>query len=116
MKKLSLAIITCLLWVAPLAAQEITVKRVAVFPFTILSKEPASGLGEKIQQIINERLEKEGFGMVSAEDLQREISLGKPPLDPAKASEIGKKLGADAIITGSLIKIGPTVALEGQIS
>ncbi len=114
MKKISLAILTCLLWVIPLGAQEITVKRVAVFPFAILSKEPAPGIAEKIQQIIIEHLEKEGFGIVSVEDLQREITA-LPTVSAATSAEIGKKLGADVILTGSLIKIGPTVALEAQL-
>ncbi len=114
MKKISLAILTCFLWAIPLGAQEITVKRVAVFPFAVLSKEPAPGIAEKIQQIINEHLDKEGFGIVSVEDLQREIAAS-PSLNAATAAEIGKKLGADAILTGSLLKIGPTVALEAQL-
>jgi outer membrane protein insertion porin family len=115
LKKLSLAILTCFLWALPLGAQEITVKRVAVFPFSILSKEPAPGIAEKIQQTIIGHLEKEGFGIVSAEDLQREIAASPSP-SAAASIEIGKKLGADAILTGSLIKIGPTVSLEAQLT
>ena len=115
-KKISLALlIGIFLGVLPLGAQEITVKRVAVFPFTILSKEPAPELAEKIQKIIIEHLGKEGFGIVSSEDLQKEIAAC-PSLNAATAAEIGKKLGADAVITGSLIKIGPTVALEAQLT
>ncbi len=114
MKKISLAILICFLWAIPLGAQEISVKRVAVFPFTVLSKEPAPGIPEKIQQIILEHLQKEGFGIVSVEDLQREIAAC-PTINAAAAAEIGKKLGADVILTGSWIKIGPTVALEAQL-
>ena len=60
-------------------------------------------------------LAKEGFGIVSSEDLQKEIAAC-PTLNAAAAAEIGKRLGADAVITGSLIKIGPTVALEAQLT
>jgi outer membrane protein insertion porin family len=115
-KKISLAILACfILGVLPLGAQEITVKRVAVFPFTILSKESPANLTEKIQKIIIEHLEKEGFGIVSAEDLHKEIA-SVPSLNAAAAADIGKKLGADATITGSLIKVGPTVVLEAQLT
>ena len=116
MKKFSLAmVIGILLGALPLCAQEITVKRVAVFPFTVLSKEPAPDLGIKIQKIIIDYLAKEEFGIVSSEDLQKEIAAC-PTLNAAAAAEIGKRLGADAVITGSLIKIGPTVALEAQLT
>ncbi len=116
MKKFSLVLfIGIILGALPLWAQEITVKRVAVFPFTMLSKEPAPGVAEKIQKIMIDYLDKEGFGVVSIEDLQRELTA-HPSLNAAIAAEIGKKLGADAIITGSLIKIGPTVTLETQLT
>ena len=116
MKRISLAILICfLLGAIPTGAQEITVKRVAVFPFTMLSKEPALKVSEKIQKIIVDYLEKEGFGTISTEDLQREITP-TPTLNTAAAVEIGKRLGADVIITGSLLKIGPTVALEAQLT
>ena len=80
-----------------------------------MSKEPAPNLAENIQKIILDYLTKEGFGIVPPEDLQKEIAAG-PALNAATAAEIGKRLGADAVITGSLIKIGPTVALEAQLT
>ncbi|MBM4287619.1 MAG: outer membrane protein assembly factor BamA [Deltaproteobacteria bacterium] len=116
MKKLLLAFITCFLWVTPLAAQDISVKHVALFPFAVLSKEPLPGVAEKIQQIIKEQFEKEGIGMISAEELQRVVALRPSPIPPGEAAELGRKLGADVILTGSLIKIGPTVALEAQLN
>lgn len=114
MKRLSLTLILCLFWITPSAAQEITLKRLAVFPFTILSKEPLPGVSEKVQQTIQEQMEKDGFGMVPIGEVEREIALRKAPLTPELATEIGKKLNVDAIIAGSLVKIGPTVALEAQ--
>jgi outer membrane protein insertion porin family len=102
-------------WVGPAAAQELIFKKVAVFPFTILSKEPLTYLGERIQQSIRERLEKDGFGMVPAEGLNREISLLRQPLNEAAALEIGKKLGADVVLFGDLIKVGPTLAIESRL-
>jgi outer membrane protein insertion porin family len=115
-KRISLAmVIGILLGALPLCAQEITVKRVAVFPFTILSKEPAPNLVENIQKTMVDYLSKEGFGVVPPEDLQKEIAA-VPALNAATAADIGRRLGADAVITGSLIKIGPTVALEAQLT
>lgn len=114
MKKFFWAILICLLTSIPALAQDITVKRVAVLPFQVLSKEPLPGVVEKVQNTIIGHLEKEGFGVISKSDVEREIGAGPPPKDSA-AADLGKKLGADAIITGSIVKIGPTVALEVQL-
>jgi outer membrane protein insertion porin family len=115
-KRISLVLaIGILLGAHPLGAQEITVKRVAVFPFTILSKEPAPNLAANIQKIMVDYLTKEGFGVIAPEDLQKEIPA-RQALTAAAAADIGKRLGADAVITGSLIKIGPTVALEAHLT
>ncbi len=114
MNKVILATLICLLAAIPAGSQDITVKRVAVLPFALLSKEPLPGVAEKVQTTIIEYLEKEGFGVASKSELEREIGAGPPPTGPA-AADLGKRLGADVILTGSIIKIGPTVAIEGQL-
>lgn len=114
MKKVLLILLGCLLATIPAAAQDITVKRVAVLPFNLLSKEPLPDVVTKIQRTIIEHLEKEGFGVVSQADLEREIGAGPPPTGTA-AADLGKRLGADAIISGFILKIGPTVGLEAQL-
>lgn len=114
MKKVILATLICLLAAIPAISQDITVKRVAVLPFALLSKEPLPGVVEKVQSTIIEHLEKEGFGVISKSELDREIGAGPSPTGPA-AADLGKRLGADVVLTGSIIKIGPTVAIEGQL-
>ena len=54
--------------------QELVFKKVAVFPFTVTSKESLGYLGEKISQEIRERLKTDGFTPVSQEDLHKELS------------------------------------------
>lgn len=98
------------------AAQEIISKRIAVFPFAVLSKEPLEQIGERIQQQMQDYLAKEGFALVAPEDLQRELSVLKEPLTEPEALEIGRKLGVDVVVTGTLIKVGPTLALEAHIN
>ncbi|MDO9533101.1 MAG: outer membrane protein assembly factor BamA [Deltaproteobacteria bacterium] len=110
-----------LVWLAvaahgPALAQEqdLVFKKVAVCPFTVTSKESLGYLGEKISQEIRERLKTDGFTPVSQEDLHKELSQLTEPLDEAQAQAIGRKLGADMVIWGTLLKVGDLFSLEGQ--
>jgi outer membrane protein insertion porin family len=95
--------------------QELVFKKVAVFPFTIASKEPLAYLGEKISQEIRERLKTDGFTLISQEDLHKELVHLAEPLDDAQAQQIGRKLGADIVIFGTLIKVGEALSLEARL-
>ncbi len=102
-------------WLALAQEQEIVFKKVAVLPFTVVSKEPLEVLGEKIRQEMQDRLKTEGFTLVPQEDLHRELSKIKEPLTDALAQEIGRKVGADVVILGQLIKVGEALALEARL-
>jgi len=95
--------------------QELVFKKVAVFPFTVASKEPLDYLGEKISQEIRERLKSDGFTLISPEDLHKELSQLTEPLNEAQAQAIARKLGADLAIWGTLIKVGDALSLEARI-
>jgi len=95
--------------------QDLVFKKVVVFPFTVNSKEPLSHLGEKISQEIRERLKADGFTPISPEALHKELSLLTEPLNDALAQQIGRKLGADMAIWGTLIKVGDVISLEGKL-
>ncbi|MGB8992780.1 MAG: outer membrane protein assembly factor BamA [Desulfobaccales bacterium] len=95
--------------------QELVFKKIAVLPFTVASKEPLAYLGEKVSQDLRERLKTEGFGLVSQEDLQRELSTVTEPLDDALAQQIGRKLGADMVVWGTLVKVGDALELQARI-
>lgn len=95
--------------------QELVFKKVAVFPFIINSKEPLEYLGEKISQEIRDRLKADGFTIIAPEDLKKELSHLTEPLNDASAQQIGRKLGADLVIWGTLIKVGDALSLEGRL-
>jgi outer membrane protein insertion porin family len=95
--------------------QELVLKKIAVLPFTVASKEPLAYLGEKISQEIRERLKTDGFGLVSQEDLQRELSAVTEPMNDALAQQIGRKLGADMVVWGTLVKVGDALELQARI-
>jgi outer membrane protein insertion porin family len=95
--------------------QELVFKKVAVFPFTVTSKEPLGHLGEKISQEIRDRLKADGFSPVSQEDLHKALSQVTEPMSDAQAQAIGSKLGADMVIWGALLKVGDLLSLEGHV-
>ncbi|MDP3182738.1 MAG: outer membrane protein assembly factor BamA [Desulfobaccales bacterium] len=111
------ALLLLLAYVGPALAQEqeLVLKKVAVFPFSVASKEPLEHLGEKVRQEMVERLKADGFTLVSQEDLHRELSKLKEAVTELQAQEIGRKLGADVVILGQLIKVGDLISLEARI-
>jgi outer membrane protein insertion porin family len=116
-QRLIAALLLVLLAVAasgPARAQEqgLVFKKVAVFPFRVISKEPLDYLGEKISQAIRERLKADGFTLISQESLHKELSQLKEPLNKALVQEIARKLGADMAIWGTLLKVGDALALD----
>ncbi len=116
--RLILSILLVLLALSgPGAAQEpeVVLKKVAVFPFAVTSREPMEYLGEKVRQEIAERLKAEGFSLVSQEDMHKELSLLKEPLTEVRVQELGRKLGADLAIWGTLLKVGDLFSLEARL-
>ena len=99
----------------PAQAQELRTKKVAVLPVTVLSKEPLEYLGEKVRQIIQKRLQAEGFTMVPPGEVDQEVSRLKEPLDEARAQEVGRKLGAQVVVWGTLVKVGEVLSLKTTI-
>jgi outer membrane protein insertion porin family len=95
--------------------QELVIKKVAVFPITVTSKEPLASLGEKISQEIRQRLQSDGFTLISPEAINKELAQLKEPLNDASAQQIGRKLGADMAIWGNLIKVGDALSLEARL-
>ena len=106
-------------WMAtgPALAQEpeLTFKKVAIFPFTVLSKTPKEYLGEKVRQEFEQRLKAEGFVLVPQEEVAKELSALKEPLNETLAKQIGRKLGADTVITGQVVIVREAVSLEARI-
>ncbi len=90
-------------------------KKVAIFPFAVTSKEPLAHLGEKVRQEIAERLKADGFSLVSQEEMHKELTLLNEPLTEALVQEIGRKLKADIAIWGTLLKVGDLLSLEGRV-
>lgn len=108
-----------ILWMASGTAQaqepELTFKKVAVFPFTVLSKTPKEYLGDKLAQEFTDRLKVEGFTLVPREELARELAALREPLNETLAKDIGRKVGADAVVVGQVVIIREAVSVEARI-
>lgn len=100
---------------APAQEADLIFKKVAVFPFAVLSKTPRDYLGEKVRQEFEERLKAEGFSLVPQEDLTKEISALKEPPNEDQAKQIGRRLGADTVVIGQVILVGEEVSLESRM-
>jgi len=94
---------------------ELTFKKVAVFPFTVLSKTPKEFLGERLRQEFADRLKVEGFTVVPQEEIARELAALREPLNETLAKEIGRKLGADVVVLGEVVIVREAVSVEARI-
>ncbi|MCK9376911.1 MAG: outer membrane protein assembly factor BamA [Syntrophobacterales bacterium] len=95
--------------------QELVLKKIAVLPFTVTSKESLEYLGAKISQEIQDRLKSDGFTLASPEDLKKELAKVTEPMNDAIAQQIGRTLGVDLVIWGTLIKVGDALSLEAKV-
>jgi TolB-like protein len=96
-------------------------RKVAILEFQSLNDEARSdNFGKMVSEIMTTTMVKsESFNVIEREQLNKvlsELKFGESGLvDSNSAQKIGKFLGADAIITGSIIKIGNTVRLDSRI-
>jgi outer membrane protein insertion porin family len=112
-----LLLLVLLAYLGPARAQEpeLAIKKVAVMPVAVISKTPMEHLGESVRQEMQDRLKAEGFTLIAPENLKRELDLLKEPLSEAKAQEIGRKLGANVVVTGQLLIVGDVLSLEARL-
>ncbi len=95
--------------------------KVAVIEFQSLNEEARKdNLGKIVSEILTTSfVNSESFKIIEREQLQKvtkEFELGQTGLiDTSSAKQIGSMLGADAIVTGSVIKMGRTLRLDARI-
>ena len=99
----------------PAQEPELAIKKVAVFPFAVLSKTPREYLGARVTEEFEKRLKMEGLSLVPQEELKKEVAALTEPLNDNLAKEIGRRLGADTVITGQVVIVGEAVALEAHV-
>ena len=90
------------------------VYKVAVLPFTIHSQENLDYLRHGINDILTSRITVEERVVVLGQSIVEQALYEEKPvrLDEAEAIQIGKKIGVDYIVFGSITKIGDYVSLD----
>ena len=114
---LGVTIIIALLAVrSSFAADPTTPKKVAVLPFQINAAQDLGYLREGILDMLASRLAWEGKVQVIEKNLVKEAMAGRQgPLNEAAARQVGKALGADYVLFGSLTVFGDSVSMDAQM-
>lgn len=92
------------------------VKRVAILPFAMHAEKDLSFLQEGILDMLNSRIAwKDKVEIIEKGTVKKKVKEAGAPLDQEKAAAIGKALGADYVILGSLTIFGDSVSLDAKI-
>lgn len=100
------------------AADDTKVKRVAVLPFDVHSSEDIDYIRNGVWDMLISRISLAGkIEVVSKNDVQNVLAKrkGKGNLTVADVYELGKKMGVDYVVHGSITKIGNSVSLDGKL-
>ncbi len=91
-------------------------KTLAILPFTMNSERNLDFLREGIMDMLSSRLAwKDKLRIIEKGVVKKALAADPGPVNEKKALEIGKKLGADLVIFGSLTVFGESVSLDAKI-
>jgi len=93
------------------------VYKVAILPFMIHSQENLDYLREGINDILTSRITVAGrIAVIERAVVEQALQELKPArLDEPAAEKIGKKIGADFIVLGSITKVGEYISLDARL-
>ena len=113
---LTLLALSILFLLSPLSAFSEEPQKLAVLPFTMNSDRDLNFLREGIMDMLSSRLAwKDKLEIIEKGVVKKEFSAVSGPMNEAKALTIGKALGADYVIFGSLTVFGESVSLDAKI-
>ncbi len=105
-------LMSCLFLVAPAFAQEL--KKVALLPFDVYSEKDQAALRKQVGEAVqNELLKTRSVRIVPQDTFVRDLA-GKP-VNEALAMQVGRKIGADYVVIGSLSQLGKTLSLDSKV-
>jgi outer membrane protein insertion porin family len=94
------------------AAHSQEVKKFSILPFEIYSKGDGTAIKDSLYKSLVEELKKEKLvEVISADAYLR----GNIKFDKRRAIEIGKKMGVDFVVSGSLTQLGENLSFDAQI-
>jgi outer membrane protein insertion porin family len=89
--------------------------KVAILPFKIHALEPLGHLEKGLQDMLAIRTAKKGLHVINPAVVNSQPGAFLPVLRSKDISALGKKLGADWIVAGSLTQIGTRISLDMKI-
>jgi len=109
-----LALVLCIGFVVllPYASGAQQKKTVAVLPFTLYTPQPLETDRRNLQDMLTDRLAKHGIPVIPTNDINRHPTASLPSPDQAELISLGKNLGADLVITGTLTQIGRRISID----
>ena len=110
-----LLLLVLLAGAASAQAQEIMDRKVAVLPVTVVSKEPMPQVAERLRQLMEKRLQSEGYSVIDRGRVDGELAKVKKPLDEDLAQEIGRQVGAEAVLFATLVRVGDSFSLTVRL-
>jgi len=105
---LLLGLVLCL----PFASNSQQKKTAAVLPLTLYGPQPLEAMKTNLQGLLIDRLAKHGISVIPQNDVNRHPVASLPSPDPGELISLGKNLGADLVVTGSLTQIGKRISLD----
>ena len=87
----------------------------AILPFKIHALEPLDHLEKGLQDMLATRTAKKGLHVINPAVVNRQPEAFLPVLRSKDISALGKKLGADWIVVGSLTQIGRKISFDMKI-
>jgi len=114
-----IAVLICISLAASIfagTAEAKAVRHVAAVPFTIYAEKDLAFLQKGIQVMLTSRLSQEGKVVVLGEEVTAEALKDiQGQLNPEKAASIGRALGADYVLYGSLTVFGESVSVDAKM-
>ncbi|MFH0845641.1 MAG: outer membrane protein assembly factor BamA [Pseudomonadota bacterium] len=86
--------------------------KLAVLPFKVHALKPLDHLKKGLQEMFITRMVKKGIQVVDPDVINKEPMVSLPALELEDLYKLGKKWGADWIISGSLTQIGRKISLD----
>lgn len=115
MKKVKTAVLSVLL-VALSTSVFAAAKTVAIVPFKVNAEKDMGFLRDGVYDMLSTRLTREGeVEVLTRQTVEKALPATAGPLTEAAGRELGRKLGADYVLFGSLTVLGNSVSLDAKM-
>lgn len=87
-------------------------EKVAVLPFRVHAMQPMDHLKKGLQEMITTRMADKGLQMTNPDVVNKHPKAFLERLEPEDLVQLGRELGVDTIISGSITQVGRKISLD----